>query len=290
MYHPTLNSKSSTEILDPPFFTSESTLPDFQNYCPDGRICSFADAVLMKWDVASGVQQGQVAAAGLNTTTVNGRYTVDDVEDPYQGEIVQKTGAVTGRTSGEVLYPCAMATYHFGNKTLLCQGVADYGDADGDSGGAVFVLTGGSSVSAVGIHYAHSGNGLSFFSPMSSILNLFYDVSSGSYYMDPISGLTSEPGIPAVYNPPSAYASISGSSTSGYNMSCQFFAGTDISDASYEWWVDGDLIGTDASASYTSLTSSYTIELYVWSETTGASAWASHDVEVDEETQSCWAQ
>lgn len=139
------------EMVDPPFKTGGT--------CLTGERCRLSDTNFVRADAEVAV--GRIARPALNSTTWNGTDTfrVTNAFDTTVGNTVQKVGQATGRTQGTVVRTCASRTVRDTNITLLCQDLADYTSADGDSGAPVFEITNSPStndVKVVGIHWGSS--------------------------------------------------------------------------------------------------------------------------------------
>jgi hypothetical protein len=73
----------------------------------------------------------------INTSNPRLRITATDL--PGEDEIVFKVGQSTGSTAGLVEHTCTLQELPPDDKALICQYLADYGSADGDSGAPVFM-------------------------------------------------------------------------------------------------------------------------------------------------------
>lgn len=142
------NDLVGAELVDPPFKTGGT--------CPTGRRCRLSDTNFVRSDVDVAV--GRIARPALGSTNWNGTSTfrVTEAFDPVLGSTVQKVGRSTGRTQGTVARTCENSNVLNTDITLLCQGVADYVSADGDSGAPVFEVTNSpatNDVRVVGVHW-----------------------------------------------------------------------------------------------------------------------------------------
>jgi hypothetical protein len=72
-------------------------------------------------------------------------------------------------------------------------------------------------------------------------------------------------------------------------MTCHWYSGTELDYTDVEWLVDNQVVGTSADVYY-SATSSFTLKVHYWSNTTGDEAWGSIDVTVAEGTPQCYDQ
>jgi hypothetical protein len=145
------NDLVGAEMVDPPFKTGGT--------CPAGQRCRLSDTNFVRTDVEVAV--GRIARPALGSTNWNGTDTfrVTAAFDTAVGNTVQKVGQTTGRTQGTVVRTCASRTVRDTNITLLCQDLADYTAADGDSGAPVFEVTNSPStndVRVVGVHWGGS--------------------------------------------------------------------------------------------------------------------------------------
>lgn len=275
-----------TEIIDPPFFTHTESAN-----CPESAVCFLSDAAVFRYSNPAYSQQGKIAWPSTNNSlVVGGRLEVDGMADPVQGEPVYKVGRSTGRTFGNIEYPCVLLTKTDGRK-FICQGLANYYSDEGDSGGPVFRLTSSTTATALGTTYYRYVTGLPWnqvwhgvFSPIGSIANYSY-YPGGGYIFDPSLG-TSAPFVPNPPSPPSYFASISGPDVVGPSMFCTWYSGTNVEDPSYEWFADGVSVGTDPSLVRVS-SSGFLLELHVWNPVTGADRWDSMEITVDENAPSC---
>lgn len=283
---PGINDHGGTEIVDPPYVTYPTA------GCPPSRICYLADASLYKYPVASHSDPGYLARTAVNDIYVSGRISVDGIGEPTQGYTVNMIGRSSGRTVGTVQFPCADVSYPSPSlDTVLCVAIATYSNQTGDSGGPVVELHGdGTTGYALGLNFARVNTSaygmMSLFSPMSNILNLMYNVSG--FYLDPTTS-SSAPPSPPPPSPPSYYAIISGTSTAGPNMTCHWYSGSNIADASVEWIVNGNVVGTNEDLYYSSPTS-FVLQVHYWNSDIGAHAWDSVEIAVHENAAQCYDQ
>lgn len=93
-----------------------------------------------------GIAEGEIAAAKTNSNEIDissstFKLTLMSVVRRYPPAFVEKVGAVTGYTSGEVVQHCfdSFRTGEDGREIVfVCQQVASYGSSGGDSGSPVF--------------------------------------------------------------------------------------------------------------------------------------------------------
>lgn len=195
---------------------------------------------------------------------MNGRVLIDGVGEPVQGYTVHMIGAVSGRVSGSVIYPCANTFYS--SRGFLCVAFAAYRGKRGDSGAPVVELHGdGTTGWAVGVHFAGYDNwqGISgwasAFGRMAAILDVIFLASSEQYFLDPTTSSLAPP-LPPNPPPPSHWAIISGTSSAAPDMTCHWYSGSNIEDASVEWYANGVAVGTSYDLYYSSA-SSFTLQV-----------------------------
>ena len=122
------------------------------NNCPSGRLCRFSDSAFIQRN--SGPNPTPAAWADFSKIALPFGYNTGDLTigtkvrinkeniTPLAGELVQKVGAATGGTDGEIIDTCIDSNV-FQNQvdtgnTLLCQYRVDGGGSFGDSGSPVF--------------------------------------------------------------------------------------------------------------------------------------------------------
>jgi hypothetical protein len=166
-YQPSISSTNriGVETVDPTYFTGAP--------CPVGRKCRRSDSAFVRRDSGVTATMGRIARPSLNSLIWNAIDTFRIVKeaDPLVGQTVTKVGRTTGRTQGQVLLVCADLNVDGTNITQLCQTVANYGSAGGDSGSPVFRILNSPAANDValgGIHWG-AGGGLVVFSPISGI-------------------------------------------------------------------------------------------------------------------------
>ncbi|MFC4853652.1 hypothetical protein [Actinophytocola glycyrrhizae] len=149
------------ELRDRALFTSAQD----QN-CPAGRQCRYSDAALIDALADTPVSVGFVARPPDNNPDWNGttRYTIDSKGDALAGQTVEKIGRTTGLTRGAVTQTCVHVNAAGTNVTRLCQWLAGYASAGGDSGGPVVAFETGNVRTLRGIHWG-GGGGTAVFSP-----------------------------------------------------------------------------------------------------------------------------
>lgn len=171
-YQPSSPDKIADENTDPPFTTGGA--------CPLGRRCRFSDSLFAKYSTGGGPDRGKVArttyvGVGCNSgsTTIdssNPRFTVTakNTSGAVQGQILDKVGATTGWTSGQVASTCVDMNVSSG-ETFFCQSVVDAAVWGGDSGSPVFDRLSSSTIEIYGILWARIGGCQFVYSPISGI-------------------------------------------------------------------------------------------------------------------------
>lgn len=84
-------------------------------------------------------------------------YTVDSKADAFAGQQVEKIGRTTGLTRGSVTQTCVHVNAAGTNITRLCQWLADYTSAAGDSGAPVVAVQTDTIRTLRGIHWGGGG-------------------------------------------------------------------------------------------------------------------------------------
>jgi hypothetical protein len=160
-YQPIFNTTPyflGLEAVDPLTFTGFG--------CPSGRLCRYADGVLVKYYGVppSAVDCGTIArpdgtggtieiAAGLPRLII--QY---DAEEPFVGEEIDKVGRTTGWSFGQVSQTCVNLNRAEDNVTIMCNTYVAAAVGMGDSGSPAFLWLGGIDVAVAGIvHYKHNG-------------------------------------------------------------------------------------------------------------------------------------
>lgn len=200
MYQPLIDdggpNRIGVEVVDPPFVAGIEG-------CPSGHICRWSDAALFKYDEnvdfgpglppyfdgwtmdTQGVVARTTGTGSITIDTSDPNITLDGIEgclwEPcnYHLRTVHKIGRTTGWTSALISSTCA--NIDLGTRVLLCQYMATYTSADGDSGAAVFTMADGND-DLFGIHGGAYPNGQRWFSKFRSIRQeLGYDASLYCY-------------------------------------------------------------------------------------------------------------
>lgn len=143
---------------DPAFFSGGA--------CPSGKLCRYSDSAYINKSSLDLMSVGRIAkpTASDHTEPIdwNGtdKFRIVGERPSIIGETVEKIGMSTGRTGGVILNTCVdQGTTAGPNYLLLCQDIANYSSASGDSGSAVFHVTNSPStndVLLVGIHWGSS--------------------------------------------------------------------------------------------------------------------------------------
>ena len=138
------NSAIGSEYGDPPLFTSS-----YQPRCPAGRRCQWADAALIvisPFSKSSARPGDYLTTKFDNPNAITGTSYVTQNFAPFPGDLVYKTGANSGTTSGTVSNNCAdVAIFEIipngtrdTGRTMLCQALSSNFARNGDSGGIVW--------------------------------------------------------------------------------------------------------------------------------------------------------
>ena len=159
------------ETIDPAFFTGGT--------CPGGKECRFSQGSFVSDDETLELNLGYIA----RTTGMDDSSLTVDHDDPnfriksegYAAteDTVHKVGRTTGWTSGEVVQTCANIPLPSTNYVYLCQDVADYDSASGDSGAPIFVRdeSDPDDVHIIGMHWGRHPDDFSkrVYSPIGNI-------------------------------------------------------------------------------------------------------------------------
>ena len=175
MSQSTVGEVIGAEVADPSFFTNS-----VDPLCPGGRLCRYSDAALFSFGADIGVDHGRTAFPSVGSLTFSQIRMITGAGDPAVGMTVHKIGRTTGRTTGTVQQTCMILTVfdRFGSDTgfrQLCQSVASYASAGGDSGAPVVQVWPDGTLVARGIHWRGSGG----FSPINGALRELRSVTGG---------------------------------------------------------------------------------------------------------------
>jgi hypothetical protein len=158
VHHQALRSVAAdrigVETRDPLYFTG--------GVCPAGRRCRYSDTSFGRYDAAVGSNRGRIARPNLGSVAWNGTSTfriVSETAFPIGGELLTKVGRTTGRTQGTVTGTCLNINVFGTNITQLCQDIASYASAGGDSGSPVFRITNSPAANDVSLYGIHWGSG-----------------------------------------------------------------------------------------------------------------------------------
>jgi hypothetical protein len=162
-----------TEASDPCYFPSPTCAAPWFSGCPAGQLCRYSDSAFA---VAAGVVPGfgKIAhSTGGGSINWDGSsvFVITDQGDLGEvGKTVYKVGSMTGLTSGTITRVCAKVASSDGIHTFLCQTLANYLRAGGDSGSPVFQVTNAvtNEVKLIGIHWG-GGPGVAVFSPIGGV-------------------------------------------------------------------------------------------------------------------------
>jgi len=170
------SSGIAREYHDPPFWTGGG--------CPSGRRCRFSDAALARYDAGTSWTLGAIARTYVNSTTIDAgipSFQINGTLSHAQvGDFMEKVGAVTGWTRGEVTQSCVDVNWErdednlVSDITLFCQVRVDATGKGGDSGSPVFALN-ASGVTFAGILWGGDAVNFSFyyFSALDNLQNDF---------------------------------------------------------------------------------------------------------------------
>ncbi len=155
--------------------------PTVSTGCPSGATCKYSDALFAKYDTRNFAARLAIAyAPDLNNIQGN-LNVISALSTPAVGSGVWKTGRTTGSTQATVEQTCTRLKYASYPVTFLCLNKVNTIGATfsqgGDSGGPVWIVSGGSNVSFTGLisggaELAIGGVtlvGHSYYSPFSSI-------------------------------------------------------------------------------------------------------------------------
>lgn len=155
----------ATEVADPNYSSNLSG-------CPAGRVCRRADASRARYDVpSSNVALGRIARTDRpgRSLTIVGDFSVTAEGSANVGQTVNKVGRTTGWSQGAVTNTCVTTNVSNSNITELCQNFVSATVGSGDSGSPVFMISGGTNVTLVGILWGGSGSRTFVYSPITNI-------------------------------------------------------------------------------------------------------------------------
>jgi hypothetical protein len=169
-YHQPLESVSGsfigTEVEDPVYQRNITG-------CPRGKLCRRSDAARAAYAGGVNFTLGGIAAtSGPNngSLTITGSFSITAEGTAAVGQVVNKIGRTTGWTQGQVTNTCVNTAVSGSRIVQLCQTFVSAGVGGGDSGSNVFMQTGGSNVTLVGILWGGNSSGTTFvYSPIANI-------------------------------------------------------------------------------------------------------------------------
>jgi hypothetical protein len=141
--------------------------------CPKGRSCRRSDAARAVYINGVSGAVGTIAkTTGLGSLEVNGTFSItsDDANNSTPvGATVNKVGRTTGWTAGTMTNKCVNTGVQGSRIVQLCQNFVTAGVAGGDSGSDVFLITGGTNVTLLGVLWG-GGGGQFVFSPLQNVI------------------------------------------------------------------------------------------------------------------------
>jgi hypothetical protein len=173
LYYQPLNQVAGefigTEILDPPFFTSNQDAA-----CPRNRKCRWSDAAFAR--LAGGVTAtlgalARTTGANNGSLEIAGTFSISTEAATSDGDRVNKVGRTTGWTQGTVTNTCVHTGVGGGGRVVrLCQDWVSAGVGSGDSGSPVFKIISADRVELRGILWGGNSSGTVFvYSPIQGI-------------------------------------------------------------------------------------------------------------------------
>jgi len=157
---------------------SVSVGPTVATGCPTGATCKYSDALFARYDSAALGAKQKIAFAPSGPGNVQGNvHVIQVLSTPAVGTSVWKTGRTTGSTSTVIAATCQRLKYDTYPTTFLCLNKVDTQfSRGGDSGGPVWIVSGGNNVTFSGLVSGGGGwqfgpfaFGRGFYSPMSAI-------------------------------------------------------------------------------------------------------------------------
>ncbi len=147
------------------------------------NVCRYADVAAISVNTGTATDLGYIARTTFSASgrggvgsreidPINPRFQINSTDVyPELYEQVHKIGAATGWTTGIVTRTCVDTSVSYrSNSRLRCQYLANYGSADGDSGSPVFKMSGSTTVTLQGIHWARvTVDGDAVFSPWGGV-------------------------------------------------------------------------------------------------------------------------
>ena len=159
-----------TEIADPAYKRKIDG-------CPAGRLCRYSDSNFVDGANSVNFTLGGIARTtgpNNNSLEIAGSFSVTAEGTASEGDTVNKVGRTTGWGQGTLTRKCVNTGVSGSNLVLLCQDFVENANAQivagGDSGAAVFKITGGDNVTLLGNLWGGNGDGTLFvYSPLSGI-------------------------------------------------------------------------------------------------------------------------
>jgi hypothetical protein len=167
-YQPAGGNEIGIEVADAPYWSGYNPY-GLQGDCPPGYKCRHSDAALVLYNPGVGFEFGRILRTTPGSTTITGTPWIvrEDLLhfNLYSGLIVNKTGATTGTTGGELTATCVTVptqgvTGNGDPVSLICQYAYLTAHSAGDSGSPVYFESWWYSpegVSAVGVHWGGQG-------------------------------------------------------------------------------------------------------------------------------------
>lgn len=149
-------NRVGVEAVDPGYFSGAP--------CPPGRRCRRSDSAFVRRDGSVTSSPGRIARTATDSLLWNGTDTFRIVREaePVVGQTLTKVGRTTGRTQGVVTNVCITLNVSGSTITQLCQSIAGYSSAGGDSGSPVFRVVNKPSANDVWLAGIHWGSGGAF--------------------------------------------------------------------------------------------------------------------------------
>ena len=157
---------------------SVSVGPTVSTGCPSGATCKYSDALFAKYDTAAFGAKQKIAYAPSGAGNVQGNlHVIQVLSTPAVGTAVWKTGRTTGSTNTVIASTCQRLKYASYPTTFLCVNKVDTQfSRGGDSGGPVWIVSGGNNITFTGLVSGGGGwqfgpfaSGTGYYSPMSAI-------------------------------------------------------------------------------------------------------------------------
>ena len=238
---PQAQSWIGAELVDPAWKTYPS-----DPYCLQGRLCRYSDASLFKYSAPGDAAHGLIALPPVGSTSYYAATTVIDLLGAFVGWPAHMIGQASGHASGTIQNSCVdLIPYEGGQPTditLWCQGMANYGHQNNDSGSPVIEPVGdGLSAYLLGVHWGGQSNSpfYGLFSPISGVMGELAEAAPSLGELDPTA-----PQPPPPPPPPSAI--ISGKSVVRPGNPCTWTASVSngVAPFGYTWYQNSIQIAT----------------------------------------------